>query len=179
MNRKTLLLALVGVLLCFLTGLMWKFNQKSEQQAQISQQIQSIPPLILTNLQGENIPIQAYAAGQPFLLIYFNSLCDICKITLHALNTRIEEFDQVAILLASNQLSEELKGVLIDYPFLIQHNVKLVIDEEMQLSTYLGVRSVPSIFCYDGGGALTASYQGPVKLDILLDKLVNREGGTP
>ena len=174
MNRKTLLLVLAGVLMCLLTGLVWKFNQKSELQAQVSQQIQSIPPLTLATLQGENIPIQAYAAGQPFLLIYFNSTCDICKITLNALNARIEEFDQVAILLVSNQLREELESVLVDYPFLSQYNVQLVIDEEMHLSTYLGVRSVPSIFCYDGVGSLAASYQGPVKLDILLDKLVNR-----
>lgn len=168
------MLALVGVLLCLLTVLVWKFNKKSELEAQVGQQIQSIPPLTLITLEGDTIPIQAYAAGQPFLLIYFNSLCDICKITLQALHARIEEFDQVAILLASNQLRDELEGVLVDYPFFRKYNVKLVIDEEMQLSTYLGVRSVPSIFCYDGAGSLAASYQGPVKLDILLDKLVNR-----
>lgn len=177
MTRKTLLLALVGVLLCLLTGLMWNINKKSELKAQVNQQIQSIPPLTLTNLQGENIPIQSYAAGQPFLLIYFNSTCDICKITLNALNTRIAEFETVAILLASNQLRDELESVLVDYPFLSQHNGQLVIDEEMHLFAYLGIRSVPSIFCYDGGGDLIASYQGPVKLDILLDKLLNREEG--
>lgn len=168
------MLGLVGVLLGLLTVLVWKFKQKSELQAQVNRQIQSIPPLTLTDLQGENIPIQAYAAGQPFLLIYINSTCDICKITLNALNKRIEEFDQVAILLVSNQLREELESVLVDYPFLRKYNVKLVIDEEMHLSTYLGVRSVPSIFCYDGAGSLAASYQGPVELDILLNKLMNR-----
>lgn len=173
MNRKTLLLVLAGVLMCLLTGLVWKFNQKSELQAQVSQQIQSIPPLTLATLQGENIPIQAYAAGQPFLLIYFNSTCDICKITLNALNARIEEFDQVAILLVSNQLREELESVLVDYPFLSQYNVQLVIDEEMHLSAYLGVKAVPSIFCYDSEGSLIGNYQGPVKLYILLDKFLD------
>ncbi|MGY6742922.1 MAG: TlpA family protein disulfide reductase [Cecembia sp.] len=176
MTRKNLLLALAGVQLCLLTGLMWNINKKSELKAQVIQQIQSVPPLTIPTLQGEHIPIQAYAAGQPFLLIYFNSTCDICKITLNALNTRISEFEEVAILLASNQLKEELESTLVHYPSLFQENVRLLIDEEMHLSTYLGVRSVPSIFCYDGAGSLIASYQGPVKLDILLDKLLNREG---
>lgn len=179
MNRKTLFLALVGILLCLLTGLVWEFSKKSELEAQVRQQIQSIPSFTLTTLQGETIPIQAYAAGQPFLLVYFNYTCDICKITLNALNTRIAEFETVAILLASNQLRDELESVLVDYPFLNQQHVKLVLDEEMHLSTYFGVRSVPSIFCYDSSGALVASYQGPVKLDIILEKLQHRKEGRP
>jgi peroxiredoxin len=174
MSRKIVMLAMSGLLLCLLAGLVWKFNQKAELKAQVSQKIQSIPPLTLATLQGENIQIQKYAENQPLLLIYFNSICDICKITLNSLNTRIGEFGEVAILLASNQLKEELESTLEAYPFLFQDNVQLVIDEEMHLFTYLGVRSVPSIFCYDGKGTLMASYQGPIKLDILLDKLKNR-----
>jgi peroxiredoxin len=179
MFRKIVLLAISGLLLCLLAGLVWKINQKSEQKAQVSQQIQSIPPLTLATFQGDYLQIQKYAADQAFLLIYFNSKCDICKITLNALNTRIDEFEGVAILLASNQLKEELESTLEVYPFLFEDNVQLVMDEEMHLYNYLGVRSVPSIFCYDGSGTLAASYHGPIKLDILLDNLRNKEGKRP
>jgi protein-disulfide isomerase len=179
MSRKILLLTLGGLLLCLLAGLVWKLNQKSELQEQVNQQIQSLPTLTLQSLDGDMIPVQEFGTEYPLLLIYFNSTCDICKITLNALNTRIAEFEQVAILLASNQLRDELESVLGDYPFLNQENVQLVIDEEMHLSTYLGVRSVPSIFLYDSTGNLITNYQGPVKLDILLDKLLNREEAKP
>lgn len=179
MSRKIFLLAVGGLLLCLLAGLVWRFKQKSEKDARVSQQIQSIPSMTLTTLKGEKVEIEPFAWDRPFLLVYFNSKCDICKITLNTLNTRIEEFDHVAILLASNQLRDELESFSEGYPFLNQENVQLAIDEEMHLFTYLGVSSVPSIFLYDNSGNLIANYQGPVKLDILLNKLLNREEVKP
>lgn len=178
-SRKIILSSLAGILLFLMAGLIWMFNQKSEQDARINQQIQSIPSMTLATLNGEKVQIDEFASDRPFLLVYFNSTCDMCKITLQALETRIEEFNHVRILLASNQLQNELEGVLEEYPFLHQQHVKLVLDEEMHLSTYLGVRSVPSIFCYDSSRALVASYQGPVKLDIILEKLPHRKEGRP
>ncbi|MGY6559765.1 MAG: TlpA family protein disulfide reductase [Nitritalea sp.] len=179
MSRKIFLLVVGGLLLCLLAGLVWKLNQKSKQEAQVSQQIQSIPSMTLATLKEEKVEIETFASNRPFLLVYFNSTCDICKITLNALNSRIEEFEDVAILLTTNQLRDEIESVSGDYPFLNQRNVQLVIDEEMYLSTYLGVRSAPSIFLYDSSGNLIANYQGPVKLDILLDKLLKREEAKP
>lgn len=178
-SRKIILSSLAGILLFLMAGFIWMFNQKSEQDARINQQIQSIPSMTLATLNGEKVQIDEFASDRPFLLVYFNSTCDMCKITLQALETRIEEFNHVRILLASNQLQNELEGVLEEYPFLLQQHVKLVLDEEMHLSTYLGVRSVPSIFCYDSSRALVASYQGPVKLDIILEKLPQRKEGRP
>ncbi|MCH7400938.1 hypothetical protein ACFOUP_02465 [Belliella kenyensis] len=79
--------------------------------------------------------------------------------------------------MVSSQEREELEGFMDKYPFLSESNIKVALDEEMKLSAYLGVKSVPSVFCYDSKGELIANYQGPVKLDILLDKLLNRKEG--
>lgn len=47
----------------------------------------------------------------------------------------------------------------------------------MKLSAFLGVSSLPGIFCYDKSGELKAHYQGPVKIDVLLDKLLGKKVG--
>lgn len=155
----------------------WKYQKKSENIAQIKEQIQIVPDIWLKSFDEEPFLTSDFAAGSLLLIIYFNSTCDMCKIELNALNERIDEFGRINVLLASFQEREELEGFMDEYPFVSESNIKVALDEEMHLSAYLGVKSVPSVFCYDSKGELIANYQGPVKLDILLDKLLNRKEG--
>ena len=156
--------------------LAWKYHKKSENIAQIKEQIQVVPDIWLKTFDEEPFSITDFASGSPLLIIYFNSTCEMCKIELNALNERFTEFGQINLLLASSQEREELEGFGTEYPFVSEPNTKLVLDEEMHLSAYLGVKSVPSVFCYDSKGELITNYQGPVKLDIILNKLLNIKG---
>lgn len=177
MVRKIVLLFIVVGMLGMLGLFAWKYQKKSENIAQIKEQIQVVPNFWLKSLDEETFSISDFASGSPLLIIYFNSTCEMCKIELNALNERITEFGQINILLASSQEREELEGFMDEYPFVSESNIKVALDEEMHLSAYLGVKSVPSVFCYDSKGELIANYQGPVKLDILLDKLLERKEG--
>jgi peroxiredoxin len=176
MGRKLVLSIIVIGVLGMLGLFAWKYQRKSENIAQIKEQIQFVPNIWLKTFDEEQYSISDFASGRPLLIIYFNSTCGMCKIELNALNERFAEFEQINILLASFQEKRELEGFAEEYPFVSEPNIKLALDEEMHLSAYLGVKSVPSVFCYDSEGILIANYQGPVKLDVLLDKFLNIKG---
>lgn len=171
MVRKIVLLLIVVGMLGMLGLFAWKYQRKLENIAQIKEQVQVVPNFWLKSFDEETFSISDFASGSPLLIIYFNSTCEMCKIELNALNERFTEFGQIKLLLASSQEREDLDGFIIEYPFVSASNTKLALDDEMKLSAYLGVKSVPSVFCYDSKGELIANYQGPVKLDVLLDKL--------
>lgn len=177
MGRKLVLLFIVFGMLGMISLLAWKYHKKSENIAQIKEQIQVVPDIWLKTFDEEPFSITDFASGSPLLIIYFNSTCEMCRIELKALKERFAEFGQIKLLLASSQEREDLDGLTIEYPFVSASNTKLALDDEMKLSDYLGVKSVPSVFCYDSKGELIANYQGPVKLDILLDKFLDRKGG--
>lgn len=173
MGRKIVLLFIVFGMLGMIGLFAWRYQKKSENIAQVKEQIKVVPDIWLKTFDEDPFSITDFASGSPLLIIYFNSTCEVCRIELNALKERFAEFGQIKLLLASSQEREDLDGLTIEYPFVSASNTKLALDDEMKLSDYLGVKSVPSVFCYNSEGSLIANYQGPVKLDILLDKFLD------
>ena len=50
-------------------------------------------------------------------------------------------------------------------------NVHFLLDSEMKVASFYQVRSVPSIYVYDGKKKLVAEYVGITKIELLLEKL--------
>ncbi|MCH7400937.1 peroxiredoxin family protein [Belliella kenyensis] len=92
MVRKIVLLFLVVGMFGMIGLLAWKYQKKSENIAQIKEQIQIAPNIRLKSFDEETFSISDFASGSPLLIIYFNSTCEICKIELNALNERFTEF---------------------------------------------------------------------------------------
>jgi peroxiredoxin len=177
MLRKLILAGLITVLLFLVVLLAVKYKKITKIAAQVQERSKVLPDLSLKTFDGSMFSIREFAAGKPSLIIYFNSTCEMCNLELIALNERFAEFNQVKILLVSSQDKEELEEIYMSLAFLKEPNVKLVLDEEMKLSAYLGMRSVPGIYCYNPEGNLIANYLGPVKMDVLLGQLLNTKIG--
>jgi hypothetical protein len=90
---------------------------------------------------------------------------------LKSIGERISEFDGAQILLISSQEQAELDEFYNSHSLKNSPNVYWLMDEQMDVSTHYGVRSVPAIFCYNGEGKLQGKFQGPVKVDLILEKL--------
>jgi hypothetical protein len=45
----------------------------------------------------------------------------------------------------------------------------------MKVAGNFGIKGVPALFIYDPAGRLLVNYTGPVKVDLILDKLQNGE----
>jgi thioredoxin-related protein len=90
---------------------------------------------------------------------------------LKSIGERISEFDGAQILLVSSQEQSEVEEFYETHSLKNSSNVYWLMDEQMEVAAYFGVRSVPTIFCYDGEGELQGKFQGPVKVDLILEKL--------
>jgi peroxiredoxin len=146
-------------------------QQKKEAIAEAEVRAESIPAICLTSLSGDTFSLPQLSSGIPTVLIYFNSTCEICQMELKSIGERITEFEDAQILLISSQEQAELEEFYNFHALKNSPNVYWLKDEDMEVASHYGVGSVPAIFCYDAKGKLQSKFQGPVKVDLILEKL--------
>lgn len=169
--KKIILYVLVLGLLASAVWLTFSVQQKKEATAEAEVRAESIPAIHLTSLSGDTFSLPQLSTGIATVLIYFNSTCEICQMELKSIGERSSEFDGAQILLVSSQEKVELEEFSNSHALKNSPNVYWLMDEEMEVAAHYGVRSVPAIFCYDSGGKLQGKFQGPVKVDLILEKL--------
>lgn len=171
MMRKILLFVILIVLLVSIGWLLFSVYEKEETNKQIQKREEVLPDVSLESVAGDRYTISELGKGAAILLVYFNSTCEICQLELQNIGERIGDFSDVRIILVSSQEQEELMGFVDTHPLNKASNVYWLLDQEMEVATYYGVRSVPAIFCYDSSGDLHGKFNGPIKIDLLLDAL--------
>lgn len=169
--KKVILFVLILGLLASAVWLIFSVQQKKEANAEAEVRAESIPAIRLTSLSGDTFSLPQLSSGIATVLIYFNSTCEICQMELKSISERISEFKESHILLISSQEKAELEGFNNSHSLKNSPNVHWLIDEEMNVAAHYGVRSVPAIFCYNSEGKLQGKFQGPVKVNLILEKL--------
>lgn len=169
--KKFILVVLILGLFASVVWLIFSVQQKKEATAAAEVRAESIPDIRLTSLSADTFSLPQLSSGIATVLIYFNSTCEICQMELNSIGERISEFKESHILLISSQEKAELKEFYNSHNLKNSPNVYWLVDEEMDVAAHYGVRSVPAIFCYDGEGKLQGKFQGPVKVDLILEKL--------
>ena len=169
--KKIILSVFVLGLLALIGWLIFSLQEKKEDLNQAEIRAESIPAISLRSISDANYSLPQLSSGTPTVLIYFNSTCEICQLELKSIGERILEFKDARILLVSSQEQAEVEEFYDTHSLKNSSNVYWLMDEQMEVSTYYGVRSVPAIFCYDGEGELQGRFQGPVKVDLILEKL--------
>ena len=169
--KKIILYVLVLGLMASAVWLIFSVQQKKEATAEAEIRAESIPAIRLTSLSGDTFSLPQLSSGIVTVLIYFNSTCEICQMELKSIGERISEFDGSQILLVSSQEKAELEEFYNSHSLKNSPNVYWLMDEEMDVAAHYGVHSVPAIFCYDSEGKLQGKFQGPVKVDLILEKL--------
>ncbi len=169
--KKIILYVLVLGLLASAVWLIFSVQQKKEATAEAEVRAESIPAIRLTSISGDTFSLPQLSTGIATVLIYFNSTCEICQMELKSIGERSSEFDGAQILLVSSQEKVELEEFSNSHALKNSLNVYWLMDEDMEVAAHYGVRSVPAIFCYDSGGKLQGKFQGPVKVDLILEKL--------
>jgi peroxiredoxin len=172
--RKLLLIFLSLVLLSALIYLGFFFQQKEAKKELIQAQIIRLPDLDLPDLDGQSVNLKALVGNKSTLLVYFNSTCEICQLELNSIANRIVEFDPHALVFVTVQPVEEVKEFIQELGISDRESVHFLIDSEMEVAGYYGVKGVPALFIYDSAGSLVADYTGPVKVDLLLEQLTNQ-----
>gem|GEM_PF-366480 len=166
--KKILLLIILLGLLVSMGWLIYSIQEKEENEELVEERVKSIPSITIKSLAGQKVLISDLSNGNGTLLIYFNSTCEICQLELQKIEERIADFKIGQIILVSSQELKELESFIDSNLWIKSPNVDLLLDEQMEVAAYYGVRSVPSIFCYDSNGKLKGKYNGFTKVDLLL-----------
>lgn len=169
--KKIILYVFVLGLMASAVWLIFSVQQKKEATAEAEVRAESIPAIRLTSLSGDTFSLPQLSSGIATVLIYFNSTCEICQMELKSIGKRISEFDDAQILLVSSQEKTELEEFYNSHALKNSQNVYWLMDDQMEVAGHYGVRSVPALFSYDKEGKLQGKFQGPVKVDLILEKL--------
>lgn len=159
--------------------LVFSVQQKKEATAEAEVRAEFIPAIRLTSLSADTFSLPQLSSGIATVLIYFNSTCAICQMELNSISERISEFDDAQILLVSSQEKAELEEFYNSHDLKNSQNVYWLMDDQMEVSAHYGVRSVPALFSYDKEGKLQGKFQGPLKVDLILEKLGISEATKP
>ncbi len=169
--RKILLIILTLVLFSAIAYLGYSILQKDKQEEIVQEQISQLPDFTLSDVEGNSHSLKRIAGNKSTLVVYFNSTCEICQMELNSLSKRIKEFEAYNLIFVTVEPPEEIKGFITELQLESRKNVHFLVDSEMEVAGYYGVKGVPALFIYDSTGNLVDSYTGPVKVDLILDKL--------
>jgi len=169
--KKIILYVFVLGLMASAVWLIFSVQQKKEATTAAEVRAEFIPAFRLNSLSGDTFSLPQLSSGIATVLIYFNSTCEICQMELKSIGERISEFDDAQIFLVSSQEKTELEEFYNSHALKNSPNVYWLMDEEMEVAAHYGVRSVPALFSYNKEGKLQGKFQGPVKVDLILEKL--------
>ncbi|MBA4300444.1 MAG: hypothetical protein C0433_10140 [Cyclobacterium sp.] len=177
--KKIILLVFIIGLFVSIGWFIYSLQEKKENLKQAEIRAESIPALSLRTISGKNFSLPQLCSGVATVLVYFNSTCEICQMELKSIGDRISEFDGANILLVSSEEPAEVAEFYNTHLLKNSPNVYWLLDDQMVVAAHYGVRSVPAIFCYDVVGKLQGKFQGPVKVDLILEKLGLSKADTP
>lgn len=177
--KKMILSVFILALLAAAVWLFFSFQKKKEAESQAQERAEFIPKISLSTISGKKFSLPQLCTGIATVLIYFNSSCEICQLELKSIGERISEFDDAQILLVSSQEQAELEEFYNSHSLKNSPNVYWLMDDQMEVAGHYGVRSVPALFSYDKEGKLQGKFQGPIKVDILLERLGISKAATP
>lgn len=171
--RKILLISLALILFSAIAYLGYSILQKEKQEEIIQEQISQIPDYTLMGSDGNLHSLKKLALNKSTLLVYFNSTCKICQIELGFISKRIKEFDAYNLVFVTVESHEEITEFIEELGLGASENMRFLIDSEMEVAGYFGIKGVPALFIYGSTGSLIENYTGPVKVDLILEKLKN------
>ncbi len=115
----------------------------------------SAPPFELAQLGGER---QRFETGRPSLLIFFESDCPTCHLTLPYLNKLALSLDGAAVsLIGISQDDPQPTRELIEQ---LSINFPIVLDQDLSVSRQYDPQAVPTLFLIDADGKIARTEIG-------------------
>lgn len=104
----------------------------------------------------------------PFVIIYFDSKCDVCTHELNEIKDNISKFNMVTVILVSSEYISAIKSVSEELSLSGYTNIYFVKINSNDVYSEFGSISVPHIFIYDLNRQLIKEFKGEVKADNIL-----------
>ncbi|EAZ81351.1 TlpA family protein disulfide reductase [Algoriphagus machipongonensis] len=169
--KKSNLIILITLLLGSTAYLGYSFQPEKMEEVTKVRTPKLLPDYNLYDINGKVSSIHQLAGDKPTLFIYFNSTCHLCQDELGEISKRIDEFKDYNLIFTTVQPKSEMINFVNELEIKDRSNVHFLLDADMNVASYLQIRSVPSIFCYNTKKELMTEYVGITKIDLLLENL--------
>lgn len=127
----------------------------------------TLPPLELLQPDSNTITKETLKK-QSTLIMYFSPDCDHCIKQMDEMNTRMEDFKKIQIILATNQPMETLVTFIEKYKLANYPNIKAGRDVKFNLPGFYRMKSLPYFALYDKKGTLITTFESNTKVDKIL-----------
>ena len=140
---------------------------KSYQQEPPYKQHPTLPPLELLQPDSNKLT-NADLKKQPTLIMYFSPDCEHCIKQMEEMNTRMQDFQKIQIVLVTNQPMEQLVNFIAKYKLAAYPNIKPGRDVKFTLPGFYQMKSLPYFALYDKKGNLITTFESNTKVDKIL-----------
>ena len=134
----------------------------------------TVPPFVLTSLDGKTITRESLAKKKATLIIYFSPECHHCIDQMNEMVKQAKSFEPYNLVFATYQPMEELQKFYTKYNLSTWKNIYLGRDEKFFFPPYCKIANLPFNILYDKKGNLITSFEGTTAMDKLLNGLAGK-----
>ena len=168
MKKKILIsfaFLLIGALsIFFIYQTFQKTNKKKEA-------VQSIPSFSLLDIDGNRITEKTLKKNTPVLFLFFNTECDLCHTELNDINSNQNALSDCQIIFFSVEPADSIQNFLESISFNRTHNMFFLVDKKEELIETMDIQATPTAVIYGRNGMLQKRFNGPVKIETLINYL--------
>jgi peroxiredoxin len=163
--KKIFLLSLL-VIVSGILGLGYFAYNKLINKSKPDESKSILTSLLLQNLEGEKVPISSFA-GRDFVLVLFNSTCEICHTEAAQIKAKIDLLQNAHILFVSTEQTDAIRKFSIDSQLASEHNVSFYKISQETVDNVFGSGRLPQINIYNSAYSLINEYDGEIKVSAI------------
>ena len=166
LRKNLILICLAAIFILLLAGSVYRHLEKKNWEKDIS----ALPAFCLPQAMDSVLFCHSQIAGNaPVVILYLHPDCDLCQSEAAFLREKISLFGNSQLLMISHAGREELSRFVTDYGLDRLPSLKILTDPDIEMYTRLKVNRIPACFVYDDKHQFVTSFQGIVRLDMVIE----------
>ena len=169
MKSKNIIILLIIVCIFFISiAFLYKTIQIAKQREIMRQ---SFPVFSLSDLHGSLFTQDSLKRNMPTLFLYFDPECGTCHSEFKQIKLNQHAFDNNQLIFFSTQPADTIIHFLNSIAFEPSLNMIFLIDDQADLMKTMEIKGPPTSFIYNRDGELIKRFDGPVKVETLINYL--------
>ncbi len=169
-NRKVIISIVIISVAGLLFFLVSKTIDKIRHKERIAQKIKTFPALSVIAI-GHNDLADWKNAGNPTVIIFFNSGCEHCQYEVGSIAQALAAFKETNLLFISDESVEKITAFSRQYKLNDKPGVWWLKMEPEEVYNTFGNIGVPHIWIYNKEGKLIKEFKGETKVEAILQWL--------
>ena len=135
----------------------------------------TIPPLSLLKTDSTVLTKDSLKKDQQTIIMYFSPSCEHCQHQMEDMIEHKDELKNFQIVMATYSLMNELNDFINKYNLPAYPNILTGRDTKYLLQPFYKIGGLPFQALYDSSGNLITTFEGNVKIDVLLNAFKKKD----